>query len=172
MKSGIFQILVGIDFSDSSARALYHAVVLTERLGAVLHLCHIAVPNANLAAHTDVGLNVPGEFQDAQQARRRLERMRAMLCSAIEIDLHLRIGEPVNGLLELASELEPDLLIVGSHGRGAVKRFLLGSVSTKLTHLSPVPVLVVPVPGRESQARPAAESSVDAPSPYPHLAAL
>lgn len=162
MKSGIFQILLGIDFSDSSARALYHAVALTERLGATLHICHIAPASANLSAHTDLGLNVPTEFIDAPQARRRLERMRAMLCPSIDVDLHLRIGEPVTGLLELAAELAPDLLVVGSHGHGAVLRFLLGSVSTQLTHLSPVPVLVVPDPGRAAQASREAEPIGDA----------
>lgn len=154
MKAGIFQILIGIDFSDSSARALYHAVALSERLGAVLHLCHVTPPVANLDAHTDLGLNVPEVFKDAQEARKRLERMRGMLCSSLEVDVHLRIGEPASGLLELVSELEPDFLIVGSHGHGAVMRLLLGSVSTQLVRLSPVPVLVVPAPGRELEAAP------------------
>ena len=46
MKSGTFNILVGIDFSDSSAGAMYHAVALAERLDAVLHLCHVAASPA------------------------------------------------------------------------------------------------------------------------------
>lgn len=167
MKSGIFQILVGIDFSDSSARAMYHAVALTETMRATLHLCHIASTSANLAAHTDLGLNVPSDFIDAQQARRRLERMRAMLCSSINVDLHLRIGEPVNGLLELTTELAPDLLVVGSHGRGAIMRLLLGSVSTQLTHRSPVPVLVIPAPGRTARASLEAERIGDVHSQCP-----
>ena len=157
MRSGVFQILVGIDFSDSSARAMYHAVQLAERLGAVLHFCHITQPIADLPAHQDLGLNLPRELTNAYDARTRLERMRAMLCSSLAVDLHLRVGSPVQGLLELVDELKPDLLVVGSHGHGAVMRMLLGSVSTALTHRSPVPVLVVPAPGHEWQACPGAE---------------
>lgn len=166
MQSGIFHILVGIDFSDSSARAMYHALVLAERLGAVMHLGHISVPTTNVAANTDLGLNVPSEFEDEQQARERLERMRAMLCTSVQVELHLRTGDPVQGLLDLAEELRPDMLIVGSHGRGAVMRLLLGSVSTQLTRLCPVPVLVVPAVGRQAaaQAEPAAATAAPTPS--------
>ena len=167
MKSGVFQILVGIDFSDSSARAMYHAVLLAERLGAVLHFCHITQPIADLPVHKDIGLNVPHELTSAYDARLRLERMRAMLCSTLEIDLHLRVGSPVSGILELVAELKPDLLIVGSRGHGPVRRLLLGSVSTQLTHQSPVPVLVVPAPGHEWQACPESESTASDRPRYP-----
>ncbi len=153
MKSGIFQILVGIDFSDSSAAAMYQAQALAERLGAVMHLCHINPLNANLAAPTDLGLNVPSHFQDAQQARERLERLRAMLGSKISVEVHLRMGDPVRGMLDLVSEVHPDMVVVGSHGYGAVMRLLMGSVSTQLTRLSPVPVLVVPSPDRMVAAK-------------------
>lgn len=149
MRSGTFNILVGIDFSDSSAGAMYHALALAERLGATLHLAHITPPHAHLAVPTDIGLNMPTEFEAVREARERLERLRAMLGDKASIDLHLRMGDPVRGLLQIITELKPDMVVLGSHGRGAVMRMLLGSVSTQLTHRSPVPVLVVPAPGRE-----------------------
>lgn len=152
MKSGTFNILVGIDFSDSSAGAMYHAVALAERLDAVLHLCHVAASPA-LAVPVDLGLNVPGSFADAQEARQRLERLRALIGPKVNVVLHLRMGDAVSGMIELARELRPDMLVVGSHGFGAVMRLLLGSVSTQLVRQSPVPVLVVPAPGREAAAQ-------------------
>lgn len=159
-----FNILVGIDFSDSSAGAMYHAVAMAERLGATLHLCHIAQINANLVAYTDFALNVPAEFPDAQEARERLERLRAVLSQKITVETHLRIGDPVNGMLALARELRPDMIVVGSHGFGAVMRMLMGSVSTRLTRVSPVPVLVVPAPGRGAAAQ-APEPVIEPPLP-------
>jgi nucleotide-binding universal stress UspA family protein len=148
MRSGTFNILVGVDFSDSSAGAMYHGLALAERMGATLHLVHIAP--ANMTAPTDLGLNVPSEFADAQEARERLERLRGMIGGKVDVELHLRMGEPVSGLISAIRELRPDMVVVGSHGRGAVMRMLLGSVSTELTRRSPVPVLVVPAPGREA----------------------
>src|SRR5690242_15554683 len=99
MNSATFRILVGIDFSESSAGAMYHAIALAERLNAELHLGHIAPSNADLNAPTDLGLNVPSEFKDAQEARQRLERMRAMIGAKLNVELHVRMGEAVQGLL-------------------------------------------------------------------------
>lgn len=165
MRGGTFNILVGIDFSDSSAGAMYYAVALAERLGATLHLAHITPGEGRLVAPTDLGLNVPEEFAEAQQARARLERLRVMLHGKVPVELHLRMGETVSGLLDLVRELGPDILVVGSHGRGAVRELLLGSVSKQLTHLAPVPVLVVPAPGRAQPSGPAKEPVLDPPIP-------
>lgn len=154
MRSGTLNIVVGVDFSDSSAGALYHAMTLAERLEAVLHLVHVTPPQANLAVPTDIGFNMPAEFEDAQRCRARLEHLRVMLGAKTPVELHLRMGEPVRGLLDVIEELRPDMVVIGSHGRSAVMRMLLGSVSAQMTRLCPVPVLIVPAPGRELPARP------------------
>jgi len=148
MRSGTYNILVGIDFSDSSAGAMYHALSLAERLGATLHLCHVTPSEAHLTVPTDIGFNVV-DFTEAKDARERLERIRAMIGDKVDVELHLRMGDAVTGLLDVISELKPELVVTGSHGRGAVMRMLLGSVSTQIIHKSPVPVMVVPAPGRE-----------------------
>ena len=149
MRSGTFNILVGIDFSDSSAGAMYHALALAERLSATLHLVHVTPAQAHLTVPTDIGFNIPADFEEGREARERLERLRAMISDKVPVDLHLRMGEPVRGLIEIIGELRPDMVVIGSHGRSAVMRMLLGSVSTQIIHRSPVPVLVVPAPGRE-----------------------
>jgi nucleotide-binding universal stress UspA family protein len=149
MRSGTTNILVGIDFSDSSAGAMYHALALAEKLDAVLHLVHIAPAEANLAVPTDVGMGMPAEFEDAKRSREQLEHLRARLGAKIAVEVHLRMGDAVQGLLQAVTELRPDMVVIGSHGRSAVMRILLGSVSTQIIHQCPVPVLVVPAPGRE-----------------------
>ena len=53
------------------------------------------------------------------------------------------LGDPAFAILEQARLLKPDLIMVGSHGRKGISRFLLGSVSHTLVHQSPYPVLVV-----------------------------
>jgi nucleotide-binding universal stress UspA family protein len=51
-----------------------------------------------------------------------------------ELTAHEEMGSPASALLKMADEWQPDLLVVGSHGRSAAGRFLLGSVSQKLVH--------------------------------------
>jgi len=143
------KILVGSDFSDSSALALYHAISLAERLSAQLHIAHIA--QESLTVPTDLGMDVPKELAGARHARLQLERIRTMIGGELDVELHLRIGHPVPELLELIRELRPEMVIIGSHGRGAVMQMLMGSVSNELMRRSPVPVLVVPAPGREAE---------------------
>jgi nucleotide-binding universal stress UspA family protein len=163
MSSGKMNILVAVDFSDTSAVAMYHALALAERTSAVLHLAHV-VPG-DIQIPTDVGMNVPYELPEVKEARTRLERMRAMIGGKVDVELHLRAGQAVPAMLKLAKELKPDLVVVGSHGHGAVMRLLMGSFSTQMTKRSPVPVLVVPAPGRELEAdkpEPQIEPAADA----------
>ncbi len=149
------KIVVGTDFSDSSAVALQHAASLAERLQAELHIVHIA--KASMTA-SDLGLDVPQEFEESQQANQRRKRLRTMLSSNLDIHLHLRIGHPVHELLAVVRELQPEMVIVGNHGRGAVMRVIHGSISTELMRICPVPLLIVPSPSRDAAASPSGRS--------------
>lgn len=159
MRSGTFHILVGIDFSDSSAGAMYAAAALAERLRGTLHLVHIAP--SNITVPTAFGLADVEGFDEARRSREEMERLRAMLSTKVDVELHMYMGEPVAGILTLIKELKPDMVVVGSHGRGDLLRLLMGSVSTELVRKSPVPVLVVPAPGRLQASRPEPEPVVE-----------
>lgn len=142
-------ILVGIDFSDSSMMALQHALKLATHTHARLHLCYIA-KGEGFVVDTNLGLNIPATFAEAKEARFRLQRMLGLLGADIDSEVHVRMGNsPVLGLLALIKEIKPDFVVVCSHGKGVIKRTLLGSVSHALAQRSPVPVLIVPTPGRE-----------------------
>jgi nucleotide-binding universal stress UspA family protein len=54
----------------------------------------------------------------------------------------VKVGPPAETIVETAHALPADLVVVGSTGKGAVKRLLLGSVADRVVHLSSVPVLV------------------------------
>jgi nucleotide-binding universal stress UspA family protein len=60
----------------------------------------------------------------------------------VRVLAHLRSHEPAHQIAQLASDLEVDLVVVGTHGRGAVARFFMGSVAERVARLAPCPVLV------------------------------
>ena len=142
-------LLVGLDFSESSLMALGHALKLAERASARIHLCHV-VAHAGVTAPVNLGFDVPSEFPEAREARARLQSLHADLGPDIDAEIHLRLGDPVAGMLALIQELKPDLVFVCSHGKGVLRRALLGSVSNQLAQRSPAPVVLVPTPGREA----------------------
>jgi nucleotide-binding universal stress UspA family protein len=74
------------------------------------------------------------------EAATRLKR------EGIEVERHLRRGEPAFQILHAAEELDPDLLVVGSHGRTGLEAFLLGSVARNVAKHARCPVLVARAP--------------------------
>lgn len=140
-------ILVAIDLSVGSERALEAAVELARRLSVRLDVVHVFEPLASVAADS------PSSFMDIEPliARHRLEGRNqcAQLCARVVADrvpytLHVFEEMVLDGLLEAIRKLKPQIVVVGSHGRGAVMRLLMGSVSSSLCRHSPVPVLVIP----------------------------
>jgi nucleotide-binding universal stress UspA family protein len=72
-------------------------------------------------------------------------------CTAVEAD-----GAVVEEICRIAAEHDAQLVVVGSHGWGAARRFLSGSVSTGLVHSAPCPVLVVRPAPEDARERAAA----------------
>jgi hypothetical protein len=56
---------------------------------------------------------------------------------------HVRTGEPYREIVQLASDMEADLVVIGTHSRGGVSRLLMGSVAERVQRYAPCPVLTV-----------------------------
>ena len=146
-------ILVAVDFGATSARAFTAAVDLAARLGAPLDIVTVIPPIPLEAA--DNARNTPdaeAAFGDLAQWAEIAEKR------GVAARTHLRTETVVFGLLEAITELEPQLVVVGSHGRRGVTRVLLGSVSESLARRSKVPIVIVPSPDRSRAAMVAAWS--------------
>lgn len=158
MSAPITNILVAIDFSECSPTVLAQAVRLAGQTGARLHLGFIAHSSAFIV-DTTYNRDIPEEFPEARKALADLQRLQSQLASDVSAEIHVRLSMSAHdGLLGLIMELKPDLVVLGSHGKGVLKRAILGSVCHQLALSSPVPVLIVPAPGREklmSQPAPA-----------------
>jgi nucleotide-binding universal stress UspA family protein len=62
--------------------------------------------------------------------------------ASVDVDAYVRAGTPADEIIRAANELDVDLIVVGGRGKGAVEAILLGSVSYRVLHHAPCPVLV------------------------------
>ena len=137
-------IIVAVDFSEHSDRALDAALGMAKRDQATLHLVHsfhIPMPGPT----PDAVLFPPDTWASvreasAQKLERILERMKA---EGIECELHLCPGYPVGAILDTAEEVEADLIVMGTRGLSGLKHVLLGSVAERTIRVAPCPVLTV-----------------------------
>jgi nucleotide-binding universal stress UspA family protein len=137
-------ILVAIDLSAHSEKALECAIGLARRLGGKIHLIHsFHVPIPGPPPDATV---IPREAMTASRevAARKLEAMRQRVeAEGVETVLHLRPGHPVSEIAETAKEVGADLIVMGTRGLGGLQHVLLGSVAEPMLRTAPCPVLTV-----------------------------
>lgn len=145
------KIIVAVDFSPLSAAVIRYGVKLASAFSARVVLLHAAAPDPDFVGY-EVG---PQNVRDARAEtlrfeHRELQRLADQLRGqGLNAEAMLVEGPTVDTILSVAATSGADLLVVGSHGHGAVARAFLGSVSTGIVHHSPIPVMVIPAPGRE-----------------------
>jgi nucleotide-binding universal stress UspA family protein len=135
-------ILVGVDGSEPSHKAARLAAEIALRFGARLTLAYV-VPRLLLPPDA-YGLTV-AEVEDEHRAfgeKLLAEAVTRLGEGGVEVATLVLVGAAAEGLAEAARAGDVDLVVVGSRGRGAVARVLLGSVTDRLVHISPKPVLV------------------------------
>ncbi len=136
------RILIAVDESAISAHAADVGVGLASALSARLAFVLVVDPSAVVA----VGAGVPAEEIIAlarQSAEERLAAFWQGLATATTPLQFVRTGTPAAEIVKAAAEWAADLVVVGSHGRNAISRALLGSVAEAVTRHAPCPVLVV-----------------------------
>ena len=137
------RILVAIDGSEPSLKAALMAADIALRFGAKLTLAHV-VPK--LLLPPDVyGLTIAEvEKEHRAYADKLLEQAVAALEEpGVETSTVVLYGSPAEAIAEEAAASDIGMLVIGSRGHGAVARMFLGSVSDRLVHISPKPILVV-----------------------------
>ena len=128
-------VLIATDGSEGAGAAADYAFELAERYGARLHAVCVVNPY-------DCATVVEREERE-ERARETVDGLAERAGDAgIEATAEVRIGFPHEELVGYATE-RADLVVMGTHGRSGVQRFLLGSVAEKVVRLSPVPVLTV-----------------------------
>ncbi len=145
-KLRIRNILVPIDFSDLSIKAIDVAKNLARRSGAAIHLGHVhqwQYP-AGFMGPVLSPASQPVSFEEHRTETLVAElRQLAARSGLAPENCHVRQGAPVfHEVCQLASEIGADLIVTPTHGHGGLKHLLLGSTAERVVQHSPCPVLV------------------------------
>lgn len=140
------RILVAVDLSEASARVVEAAGRVAMQSGADVFLLHVAEPNPDFVGYEAgpevVRSQLAEEYRKEHRAiQEHADRLREAGISATAL---LVQGPTVATTLEQAEKLEAALIVVGSHGHGALYDVLVGSYSAGILRKAKVPVLVVP----------------------------
>jgi nucleotide-binding universal stress UspA family protein len=137
-------ILVATDFSAASERARDYAIALADpstRL-MLLHAHPLPLPDLPERADTPDWMGAGPSAREA--ALERLQRFGAPARAAgLSVTAVLQEGLPAEVIQAQTSKLQPDLIAMGTHGRGIVERWVLGSTAERVVRLAAVPVLTV-----------------------------
>lgn len=136
-------MLFPTDFSPAADHALEVARSLARDHEARLILLHsvTSVPAAEVYIHeTEMELL-------KSDARAQLQKL-ADRITDVPVEIHIPYGDPGHCIVAAAEELSADLIVMGTHGRGGLRRLLLGSVAEQVLRHAPCPVLAIK-PGTE-----------------------
>ncbi|MFB6224447.1 MAG: universal stress protein [Haloarcula sp.] len=165
-------ILFPTDGSDGAATALDHARDIAESYDAALHVLNVvdtSSPHIGMTVkdveeltpgmigeeRDEVEPGMVGEEHDLSETV--LERSRALVeraaseVDSVDVVTVVEQGTPHRAILDYAAENDIDLVVMGTHGRTGIERYLLGSVAEKVVRTSEVPVLTVRLGEDEEQ---------------------
>ena len=150
----IQSILVPVDFSAASARALASARDLAAAFGATIHLLHVFETPLAMGAFMDMYTPAPDDYVESLATRARAQ-LEALLTEQERTGgraavVAVRMGMPADEILQYVREHGAiDLIVLATSGRGRVARLMMGSVADRIVRSAPCPVLTVHPHDRE-----------------------
>ncbi|MFN8036799.1 MAG: universal stress protein [Acidimicrobiia bacterium] len=146
------RVLIGTDGSDDAVAAAVQGLAILGPPDSVIVACSVDAPvvaSQGLESGFGGGIATPDTIEKAwsvveNEADTAIERTVAALPAALTIERVVTDGDAGRALCHLATEREADAIVIGTRGRGAIKRALLGSVSTYVSRHAPCAVVIVP----------------------------
>lgn len=141
-------VVVAVDFSASARFALAWAFDYALHLPSVLHTVHVIDRRWSPADLLTDATSLQKELASAEatalaELRALTDDARARLGALHE---HVAVGKPADELLRVATQLEADLLVIGSHGHDPIAHLFVGSVAERVVRGATCPVVVVRLP--------------------------
>jgi len=143
-------ILVAVDFSNVTEAVVGTAAIIARQFGSSVYLIHVVPPDPDFVGY-DAG---PDVVRDAvahqfREEHRKLQELESTLQPQEGEGRNVALliqGQTVEKLLQEQDRLGADMLVLGSHGHGALHNLLVGSVAEGVLRGARCPVLVVPSP--------------------------
>lgn len=144
------RILVATDFSETSAYAVKYAIEMAKTFGAGLHVLHVLETEIPLMVD-GIAYLPPGIIEEIEKsAASQLEQViPPEERNKLSVTLALRRGSAFLEIIGYARDQKMDLIVIGTHGRGAIAHVLLGNVAEKVVRKAPCPVLTIRHPQHE-----------------------
>jgi len=123
----------------SGTRTVEHAVDLAANYGATVYAAYVVAPAYSPefnAGDLQASLHAAGEEAVGAVADRAEE-------AGVEVETDLRRGDPHREIIDYAGEVDADLIVMGTHGRTGLDRYLIGSVAERVVRTADAPVLTV-----------------------------
>jgi nucleotide-binding universal stress UspA family protein/mono/diheme cytochrome c family protein len=154
MTLDIKRILVPLDFSGTSAFVLDYAHGLALKFDAALHLVHVCEVPSMMTASMDAYAIAYGDWSQrlGEEAERELTKIKAG-APGVTVTTEVLFGNPAKAIIEDAETNHADLIVMGTHGHGAMMHVLMGNVAERVVRSAPCPVLTVR-DNRQREAKP------------------
>jgi nucleotide-binding universal stress UspA family protein len=146
MKSQIKSILIPVDFSESSERALTVGISVAKRQNADVILLHVL---ENITSFQPVEILLPG-ISLAPDLNVLMEQRIADLAlkisneTGIKVSGKILLGQPFEQICMFAGEQQVSLIVIGTHGTSGIRRLFMGSDAYRIVKMAPCPVLTIP----------------------------
>ena len=146
------RILVPVDFSDSSARALRHAAKRAAESGGAFIIVHVVPADYGWLG---IGRDESRDLDRSLQ-RQAADQLRAFadenVSDDVAADLEVRLGQPAEEIISAARDSKCDSIVLSTRGLTGLDRYLIGSVAHRVAQLAPCPVVLMR-PGKRSLGR-------------------
>ncbi|PSP72988.1 universal stress protein [Halobacteriales archaeon QS_3_64_16] len=152
------RILVPTDGSDVAQNAVSHALDIAEQFDAEVHALYVVdTDSMSLSMGAEqVDRLQQGQYEEMDAVRERAERATGYVADhardqGVAVVEHVSGGRPHSMIADYAAGNDIDLVVMGSHGRGGIKRTLLGSVAERTLRTTTAPVLIVDIRGTDAE---------------------
>ena len=142
------RIVVGTDGSETAGEAVRQATELAKLSGARLDVVSAFEPIPQQRIKSEAR-EAPGDVQYEISPREDVNLIldnaggAARKGGVEDVQTHAREGDPADAILDVAEEINADLIVVGNKGMTGARRFLLGSVPNKVSHHAPCSVIII-----------------------------
>jgi nucleotide-binding universal stress UspA family protein len=141
-------IIVPTDFSEHSLRGLDYAIEIAEKFGSRLKIVYVLEPLLQAAdvAWTTVDFEQLNQAHKESAEKQLSQLIEERVPNNMSAESAILFGKPFVEILKLAKAENADLIVMATHGRGAISHILMGSTAEKVVRKAPCPVLTVKHP--------------------------